>query len=97
MVKRSMTAMTNGRELLDFRLHDLKEPTLVVWGSRDDLIPLAVGQRIHSLIPDSSLLVVDGCGHLAPAECWKPVTDGTVNFLKAKDPAAGGERMVAGN
>src|SRR5215469_1807050 len=78
VVSRSMTSMTDGRDLLDFRLHDLKQPTLVVWGSRDDLIPLSAGKKIHDLIPNSSLLVVDGCGHLAPAECSVQVTEGTV-------------------
>ncbi|WP_263366131.1 alpha/beta fold hydrolase [Edaphobacter bradus] len=97
VVERSMSAMTNGHDLLDFRLHDVKEPTLVVWGSHDDLIPLSTGEKIHGLIPGSSLLVVDGCGHLAPAECWKPVVKGTVEFLKAESPATGGEKTVAGN
>jgi pimeloyl-ACP methyl ester carboxylesterase len=97
VVDRSMVAMTDGRELLDFRLHDLKQPTLVVWGSKDDLIPLPVGKRIHDLIPDSSLLVVEGCGHLAPAECWRPVVKGTVDFLKTENPAAGVVTTVAGD
>jgi pimeloyl-ACP methyl ester carboxylesterase len=97
VVDRSMVAMTDGRELLDFRLHDLKQPTLVVWGSKDDLIPLPVGQRIHDLIPDSSLLVVEGCGHLAPAECWRPVVKGTVDFLKTEKPAPGVVTTVAGD
>jgi len=97
VVNRSMNAMTSGRELLDFRLHGLKQPTLVVWGSRDDLIPLSVGQRIHDLIPGSSLLVVQGCGHLAPAECAAPVVKGTVDFLQADPAMAGIEKTVAGN
>ncbi len=96
VVDRGMAAMTNGKDLLDFRLHDLKQPTLVVWGSRDDLIPLAVGKRIHELIPNSSLLVVDGCGHLAPSECSLPVAKGTVDFLKAEQPLLGTETNVAG-
>jgi pimeloyl-ACP methyl ester carboxylesterase len=95
VVTRSMEAMTNGHDLLDFRLHDLKQPTLVVWGSHDDLIPLATGKRIHDLIPNSSLLVIDGCGHLAPAECWRPVVKGTVDFLKAEQPAIGAETNVS--
>ncbi len=96
VVNRSMVAMTDGRDLLDFRLHDLKQPTLVVWGAKDELIPLSVGKRIHELIPNSSLLVVDGCGHLAPAECPEPVVKGTVDFLNAEEPAVGGEKDVAG-
>ena len=97
VVKRSMAEMTNGHDLLDFRLHDLKEPTLVVWGAHDDLIPLATGEKIHALIPGSSMLVVQGCGHLAPAECWRPVVKGTVDFLKSEPPMTGEEKTVAGD
>jgi hypothetical protein len=38
------------------------------------------------------LNIVEGCGHLAPAECPRPVTEGTVEFLKAKPPMRGGEK-----
>jgi len=41
--------------------------------------------------------VVDGCGHLAPAECAAPVVQGTVDFLKAEPAAVGVEKTVAGN
>jgi pimeloyl-ACP methyl ester carboxylesterase len=90
-----MVAMTDGRDLLDFRLHDLKQPTLVVWGSEDELIPLSVGKRIHEAIPNSSLNVVEGCGHLAPLECWRPVAEATDKFLRAKIPVAGEETTLA--
>ena len=42
------------------------------------------------------LLVVKGCGHLAPSECAEPVTKGTVNFLKSMPPVTGMESTVAG-
>lgn len=84
VVSRSMAAMTNGHELLDFRLSDLHQPTLVVWGSADHLIPLAVGRRMHEGIPNSSLSIIEGCGHLAPLECWQPVAKTTEEFLHAR-------------
>jgi pimeloyl-ACP methyl ester carboxylesterase len=95
VVNRSMAAMVNGRDLLDFRLHNMQKPTLIVWGSKDELIPLSAGERMHELIPGSVLDVVEGCGHLAPAECVKPVAEGTVEFLKAEPPMQGGERVFA--
>ena len=87
VIHRSMAQMMTGRDLLDFRLHRIQRPTLVVWGSRDDLIPLAAGERMHELIPGSTLDVVEGCGHLAPSECWRPVLKSTVEFLE------GGNRL----
>jgi pimeloyl-ACP methyl ester carboxylesterase len=92
VIRRSMTAMTNGRDLLDFRLQGITQPMLIVWGARDDLIPLSAGERIHKSVPQSVLNIVEGCGHLAPAECPRPVVEGTVEFLKAEPPLRGGEK-----
>jgi pimeloyl-ACP methyl ester carboxylesterase len=94
VIERSMHAMTYGRDLLDFRLQDLQPPTLVVWGSMDQLIPLTVGRRIHSLIPNSSLSIIDGCGHLAPLECWQPVEKTTEEFLHAQPAMVGQEKTL---
>jgi pimeloyl-ACP methyl ester carboxylesterase len=93
VINRSMAAMTNGRDLLDFRLHGMQRPALIVWGSKDELIPLSSGKKIHELIPGSVLNVVEGCGHLAPLECSEPVVEGTVDFLRAEPPMQGGERV----
>jgi pimeloyl-ACP methyl ester carboxylesterase len=95
VVQRSMTAMTNGRDLLDFRLHDIRQPTLVVWGAEDELIPLEVGKKIHEGIPNSSLKVVGGCGHLAPLECSEPVAEATEKFLRAPLSVQAGESLQA--
>ncbi|QNI38113.1 alpha/beta fold hydrolase [Edaphobacter albus] len=86
VVVRSVSAMANGRDLLDFRLENIHQPTLVVWGSADELIPLEVGKRIHESIPNSSLSLIKGCGHLAPLECWQPVAEATDEFLRAQPP-----------
>ncbi len=93
VLRRSMSSMTNGRDLLDFRLHNISQPMLIVWGAKDELIPLAVGEKIHASVPQSVLEIVEGCGHLAPAECASPVTEGTVQFLKAEPPMQGGEKI----
>jgi pimeloyl-ACP methyl ester carboxylesterase len=90
VIRRSMTAMTNGRDLLDFRLYQISQPMLIVWGAQDELIPLSAGEAIHKSVPQSVLNIVDGCGHLAPAECPRPVIEGTVDFLRAEPAMRGG-------
>lgn len=95
VLQRSVAAMMSGHDLLDFRLHNIQEPTLIVWGAQDALIPLSVGETMHRSIPRSTLGVVEGCGHLAPMECSKPVIEATVNFLKAEPPVVGGERTYS--
>src|ERR1700677_2592290 len=91
VLNRSTASMISGRDLLDFRLHNIRQPMLIVWGAQDELIPLASGETIHRSVPQSVLSIVQGCGHLAPAECSKPVIAGTVEFLKSEPPMRGGE------
>lgn len=92
VIRRSMAAMTDGHDLLDFRLNNMQPPTLIVWGAQDELIPLTVGETMHRDIPHSVLNVMEGCGHLAPATCSKPVVRSTVDFLRAEPPMQGGEK-----
>lgn len=96
VIERSVRAMESGKDLMDFKLATIEKPTLVVWGGADQLIPLSVGEAIHAKIPGSSMLVVEGCGHLAPAECAKPVLAGTMKFLETSPPLKGWESEVQG-
>jgi pimeloyl-ACP methyl ester carboxylesterase len=92
VLRRSMSSMTSGKDLLDFRLYQISESMLIVWGAKDELIPLSVGERIHQSVPQSVLNIVEGCGHLAPAECSRPVVEATVDFLRSEPPMHGGEK-----
>ena len=46
------------------RLGELKVPTLVIHGTSDEMLPVANGQLISSLIPGSTLEIFEGVGHL---------------------------------
>ena len=96
VVSRSISAMMSGRDLLDFRLHNISDPMLIVWGSKDELIPLSAGEAIHERVPQSVLNIIEGCGHLAPAECAGPVTESTVDFLRSEPAMRGGEKTFPG-
>ncbi len=93
IINRSYNSMTSGRNLLDFRLRGLQQPMLILWGGADHLIPPSVGAEIHRAVPHSVFEVVEGCGHLGPAECSKPYLEGTIEFLKAQPAMAGGEKI----
>lgn len=43
----------------------VKAPTLLIWGSRDDAVPISHARRIETLIPDAGLVVFEGAGHFA--------------------------------
>ena len=38
-------------------------PTLLVWGSRDAVVPVAHGHRAHAAMPGSQLEIFEGAGH----------------------------------
>ena len=97
VITRSVSGMFSGRDLLDFRLRSIARPTLIVWGSKDTLIPLSVGESMHHLIPNSSMTIIDGCGHLAPAQCSVPTLATTLRFLKSDPPLANQEQTLPGH
>lgn len=49
------------------RVPEIRQPTLIMWGRRDRLVPLEAGERLHRQIAGSTLVVFDGLGH-APEE-----------------------------
>ena len=46
------------------RLHDLDMPVLVIHGTEDQLLPVANGRMIASLVPGARLEIFDDVGHL---------------------------------
>jgi pimeloyl-ACP methyl ester carboxylesterase len=45
-------------------LKDLRNPTLILWGSDDAIIPPRYAERFHKDIPGSQVIVYDGVGHI---------------------------------
>ena len=43
----------------------IDSPTLLIWGDRDLISPVSVGEHLDSLLPDSHLVVLPGAAHLA--------------------------------
>jgi 2-hydroxymuconate-semialdehyde hydrolase len=50
------------------QLRALTQPTMVVHGREDVIVPLAVSQRFNALIPNSELHVFGKCGHWTQIE-----------------------------
>lgn len=49
-------------------LKTIAVPTLLLWGDRDELIPLECGQDAATLIPNSKLVVLNNVGHIPSVE-----------------------------
>jgi len=62
-------------------LGKIDAPTLIIWGADDELIPLAAGQRMNTLIKGSRLVTLEKCGHLAEEEMPERVSDEIRNFI----------------
>jgi pimeloyl-ACP methyl ester carboxylesterase len=57
------TAKSAIRHNLGDKLHNIKCPTLLVWGREDGVTPLFVGEKFHELISNSRLVIIEKCGH----------------------------------
>ncbi|RVU46590.1 alpha/beta fold hydrolase [Rubrivivax rivuli] len=58
--------MVNGEH--EERINTIKAPTLLLWGSRDRLVPPSVGQDFARRIAGSRLVLLDGLGHVPQEE-----------------------------
>jgi pimeloyl-ACP methyl ester carboxylesterase len=43
-------------------------PTLIVWGREDRIVPVECGEQYRRRLPDARLRILDACGHLPPFE-----------------------------
>ena len=57
------TAKSAVRHNLGDKLHQVKAPTLLVWGKDDQITPSFVGEKFNELIENSRLIFIDECGH----------------------------------
>lgn len=79
---RALASMLTGRDTTDALLPTLKMPVLIVWGSEDRITPPDQAVKIHELVPQSKLEMIEGCGHLAPDQCAGQMGPGVVAFLR---------------
>lgn len=80
-VSRIVDSIERGEDLLDARLREIKQPTLVVWGRQDRLIPLRFGERLKKSVSGARLIVLDGCGHEPQVECAAALEPVLESFL----------------
>lgn len=66
------------------RLKTLALPTLVLWGSADELIPVENARRFASDIPGARVVVLDGLGHVPQEEDPARSLAAALEFLEIK-------------
>ena len=82
VIHRAVASMLTGQDATDNLLPGLKMPVLIVWGAEDKITPVHQAEKIHQLVPQSQLEVIDGCGHLAPGQCTAQIGPKVVEFIK---------------
>jgi pimeloyl-ACP methyl ester carboxylesterase len=60
----------------------IQAPTLVVWGTEDKLVPVALAPRTAAEIPDSRLLVLPDVGHVAMLESPETTARATLALIE---------------
>lgn len=48
--------------------HLISQPTLIIWGEDDKVIPIRYGYKLHNSIPNSRFVVLKNCGHVPQEE-----------------------------
>jgi len=79
----SMRAMLTRRDVLDGKLQRVTMPTLIVWGTADRLARPSLAARLHRELPQSQVVMIPGCGHLAVIECRAKAMPAIAQFLNA--------------
>jgi len=69
---KAMSILLTARSALQHNLEDriptIACPSLLIWGKQDTITPPFVAEKFHELLPNSTLVLLDKCGHAAMME-----------------------------
>ena len=57
-------------------------PTLIIWGTEDEALPVEEAYELEKLIPDSGVVIYEGCTHYAYLERLNQTIRVLDSFLK---------------
>jgi pimeloyl-ACP methyl ester carboxylesterase len=63
-------------------LRVIGKPTLIIWGEKDQQIPVRYANRLHREIPNSLLVTMPDAGHLILFDAPDAVANALVDFVK---------------
>lgn len=68
---------------LTAKYKDINVPTLIIWGQRDKVIDPIVGRLLDQAIPNSTLKVIEQCGHVPQEERPEATIPLVLDFLES--------------
>jgi pimeloyl-ACP methyl ester carboxylesterase len=81
---RAQVGLKGQREVLVDRLAQLERPTMVVWGTRDRVLPYSQAKEAFSRLAEGYLELIPECGHLPQVEQPERFVSGLRQFLNEK-------------
>lgn len=64
------------------RIHRITMPTLLLWGDSDAMVPPVYGDAFHQLLTNSTLKLIEKCGHFPQQERPTEFIDAVLSFLQ---------------
>lgn len=64
--------------------HLINQPTLIIWGDQDHVIPIRHGYKLHKEILNSRFVILKDCGHVPPEEKSEIFTQLVSEFCRDK-------------
>jgi len=65
------------------KIASIEIPTLVLWGEKDQLIPVESARRFHADLPNDTLVILPNLGHVPMEEDPKKSIEPVLQFLKS--------------
>jgi pimeloyl-ACP methyl ester carboxylesterase len=80
-------------------LTQIRAPTLIVWGGRDNLVPVRLAEQWHAAIPGSRLELIPRARHVPMVESPSAFVEVLLDFLRddAGRGVVGGVRLAGDN
>ena len=72
----------NTDKMLDDILPNIEAPTLVVWGEKDGLFPVALADLVIKLRPGATKLVIPGASHFSQIDAPEALSKALSDFFK---------------
>jgi pimeloyl-ACP methyl ester carboxylesterase len=67
-IDRAKTDFTPNEFKNSDKLRSIQTPTLLIWGAKDEWIPLENGKRMNNLLPNATLYIIENSGHVPMEE-----------------------------
>lgn len=66
---------------LEKTLKEITQESLIIWGVKDEVLPLINVDRLRKDIKNNQVHILDDCGHMPHEESYKEVNQLIINFV----------------